>query len=350
LVFGGNSALGPRTGTADVNDVVFAAGADGDGVAPDGARPTEHGLSRRSLVFGAAAASVLAACGRRTETTPASPDTVAEMPMAGPADATGVAIREARVQVSPLALAPVRPFFAGELIRAVKTTSPFVMLTFDDGPDSVHTLAIANCLRRRGYDGKATFFQIANNALVYPHITRELFARGYEIANHTKTHSNYTGAAQAREMGPAQDILESVTGTRPRFFRSAGLTLSQAIQDECARQDIPNVFTDNDERDWISPRVSAEQMNASFARYLHPGYISLRHDGGTHRNTLDAMDGLLDVIEANGYEVVSLMEGLSRRTDLVDSRHAMPERYVETLPPSPPLSTCCSEGTYEPDV
>ena len=58
--------------------------------------------------------------------------------------------------------------------------------------------------------------------------------------------------------------------------------MSPTIDAACAAHGLVYNWTDGDENDWKSPRLSPAEINARFAHYLHPGYISLRHSGGTH--------------------------------------------------------------------
>ena len=244
-----------------------------------------------------------------------------------PVSGVGVApaVRGQRIQVRPFDPIPVRECMVpGELLRSIATDQRIVVLTFDDGPDPALTLAIANIMRDRGYEGKATFFQVGDSIRRYPWITRELSDRGFEIGNHSMRHYPYSGSL-ASQIAPTQDLIHEVTGKECLFFRSPGLTQSSSIQWTCARLGIINVFTDGDERDWISPRVSAWTMNSHFNRYLHPGYISLRHDGGSHRPTVEAMHGQLDICESRGYQVVSLSDALRARQDLAISRRVQGE-------------------------
>ena len=187
------------------------------------------------------------------------------------------------------------------------------MLTFDDGPDRVHDLALADILRVRGYEGQAAFFFIGQNVNSFPGVAKELFDRGYTIGNHTMTHAHYDAATEAAEIGPCQNAIQRVTGEYPWAFRAAGGTMSPTIDAACAAHGLVYIWTDGDENDWKSPRLSPAEINARFAHYLHPGYISLRHSGGTHDNTVAAMHSMLDIIETNGYRVTSLPDALAMR-------------------------------------
>jgi peptidoglycan/xylan/chitin deacetylase (PgdA/CDA1 family) len=223
----------------------------------------------------------------------------------------------------------------------VDTPDNVVYLTFDDGPDSHHDLELANILRDRGYEGMATYFMVGNNVLSYPRVTAELYDRGYAIGNHTKTHSEYSGSAEAAEIGPTQEIVYNATGRHqyPGLFRAAGGTMAQVINATCARYGLVYIWTTGDERDWVDPRISPAQMNNNFSRYLRPGYISLRHSGGTHDATVAAMHDLISNIENSGYTFGTLQADI-RMSGTLASAGAQSELF-----PDYQLST--ADGLYD---
>ena len=61
-----------------------------------------------------------------------------------------------------------------------------IALTYDDGPNPVHTPRLMKILER--YDAHATFFLIGKWAEREPELIRELHAAGHAIGNHTYTH------------------------------------------------------------------------------------------------------------------------------------------------------------------
>ena len=127
------------------------------------------------------------------------------------------------------------------------------------------------------------------------------FDHGSEVDNHTMTHSSYTQRGEVREIALAQHALHDVTGVCPIFLRAAGGTMHPSIDQECERDGHTYIWTDTDERDSNMPRIAAETINANLARKLHPGYISLRHSGGTHDNTVTSMHHAIDLVEQAGY-------------------------------------------------
>lgn len=271
-------------------------------------------LSRRDVTaLGIAAGAVLLdACGRPARHSIVSAADPTINAINGPADSGGLLPARSLTR-KPRIIHP--RFFAGETIRSIPTSQRFVVLTFDDGPDKVHERGIDQVLTERGYPGKAVFFFVGVNALSSPEVVQEMYEKGYEIGNHTRTHADYSVNGETAEIEPTQEILFNLTGEVPLFFRGAGGTMGGSITAELARLGMAYIWTDGDEQDYVSPRVSPATMNALFAHYLHPGYISLRHSGGTHNNTVAAMHDLITFIEQSGYVILSLREALELRED-----------------------------------
>jgi peptidoglycan/xylan/chitin deacetylase (PgdA/CDA1 family) len=97
------------------------------------------------------------------------------------------------------------------------------LLTIDDGPDPEDTPAILDLLDQHGV--KAVFFVIGEKVRRHPELAREIVARGHELANHTMSHPQHSmwcagPARMRREIGQCCEIIEEVTGQRPRWFRA----------------------------------------------------------------------------------------------------------------------------------
>lgn len=58
-----------------------------------------------------------------------------------------------------------------------------VALTFDDGPDPIHTPRILDILEENNI--KATFFLIGSNIETYPELVKRIYDEGHIIGNHT---------------------------------------------------------------------------------------------------------------------------------------------------------------------
>jgi peptidoglycan/xylan/chitin deacetylase (PgdA/CDA1 family) len=97
-------------------------------------------------------------------------------------------------------------------------------LTFDDGPNPEHTPAILETLRR--HNVQATFFLVGENVRRYPELVRAIHAGGHEIGNHTYSHSLDVHSSARRllwELGLTSDLVESITGISPAYYRAPSL-------------------------------------------------------------------------------------------------------------------------------
>ena len=76
----------------------------------------------------------------------------------------------------------------GTLISRVNTNEKVVALTFDDGPQPVHTDEIIRTLQKAQVP--ATFFLIGIEMERHPAETNKLIAAGFEIGNHSFAHDS----------------------------------------------------------------------------------------------------------------------------------------------------------------
>ncbi len=98
-----------------------------------------------------------------------------------------------------------------------------ILITIDDGPDPKDTPTLLDLLDQ--YQMKAIFFMIGEKAQAHPELVREVLRRGHEIGNHTMTHPqatfwSYGPWRTKREILKCQEVLESITGQKPHWFRA----------------------------------------------------------------------------------------------------------------------------------
>ena len=117
-------------------------------------------------------------------------------------------------------------FFVGAACRG-DSTAKRVALTFDDGPDPAATPGLLEVLRRHKI--KAAFFPIGTRTRDYPEIIKQIDQEGHILGNHSFNHAWWTNflisGALDREIGMAQNAIESAIGKVPAYFRPpVGLT------------------------------------------------------------------------------------------------------------------------------
>lgn len=203
---------------------------------------------------------------------------------------------------------------AGPQPYNITTSRKVVALTFDDGPNGEFTLAIADEIEK--YGGRATFFQVGQNVVRQPEITKQLHTRGHLIGNHSFNHAyvDYFRRGWHDSVVQTNEVLRSVTGVTPRYVRLPWLFrtpwLLQPLYN-MGLQPVSGTFVSVPEfrqRDGVT-------MARRFISKVNPGDIVIMHDGynatGADRTeTVRAVRELCQRLHAAGYQFVRIDEML----------------------------------------
>lgn len=236
------------------------------------------------------------------------------------AGAAALSTSVAAVQAAPLvtgvpALRPLWPRLAG------RGTSSHVALTFDDGPDGTSTPAFLAELERLGV--RATFFLLGEMIVRHPHLPRIMVGAGHEIAVHGWDHHNHLRhgpTATSHQLARTTDLLEGLTGTRPRFFRPPYGALTGAGLRGSSRLGLQPVLWTAWGRDWEATATPTTVLRCVL-RSLSGGGTVLLHDSdctsapGSSRSALGALSGLVNWCRDSGLRLGPLAEhGLAGST------------------------------------
>ncbi len=168
-----------------------------------------------------------------------------------------------------------------QILGPVYQTTDFEvpLITIDDGPDPHDTPILLDLLDR--YQTNAIFFMIGDKARAHPELAREVIRRGHEIGNHSLTHpqSSFWCAGPwrtRREIAGCQQIIEEVTGTKPRWFR-APVGHRNAFTHPVAAALGLRVMAWN-RRGFDAVGKDAEKVLARILPHLSPGDIVLLHE------------------------------------------------------------------------
>lgn len=185
-----------------------------------------------------------------------------------------------------------------------------VVLTFDDGPIPGKTPSILNTLDRHGV--KATFFTVGQMANAYPHLVRDVAARGHTIATHTQNHPNLASmsfeSAVAEIDKGKRSVAAALGPNRSRiapFFRFPYLASTAALRRHLAMQGTVVVDPTVDSKDYFVS--TPDQVRArTIAKLEAKGSgIVLFHD--IHSRTASMLPQFLDDLNKRGFKVVHLV-------------------------------------------
>ncbi|MFD7907833.1 polysaccharide deacetylase family protein [Kitasatospora sp. NPDC059747] len=183
-----------------------------------------------------------------------------------------------------------------------------VALTFDDGPDPVHTRRVLEILDR--YRVRATFFCVGHHVTALPDEVRRIAAAGHEVGNHSWSHPylpDLTPDQLREQLDRTTEAVARVTGTAPTRFRPPYGALSP--EGLAALDEHPTALTlwDVDSRDWSRP--GPERIAATVLESAGPGSVVLMHEGaGDRGQTVQALPAIIEGLLDRGLEPVTVGE------------------------------------------
>jgi peptidoglycan/xylan/chitin deacetylase (PgdA/CDA1 family) len=181
-----------------------------------------------------------------------------------------------------------------------------VALTFDDGPSRTQTPAILETLERLG--ARATFFEEGRHVRGREALMRQILAAGDEIGNHSFHHPVDPGEG---ELASTQAAIRAATGFTPCLFRPPYGELDRKEKDAATANGLELVFWTLDSEDDQHPGVGP--IRARVVRRAKPGSIVLLHDGGRHKQTVQALPGIVEGLQRRGLRLVTVTELLGGR-------------------------------------
>ncbi|MFC4768305.1 polysaccharide deacetylase family protein [Effusibacillus consociatus] len=185
------------------------------------------------------------------------------------------------------------------------------LLTFDDGPKGDSTLQILDILDR--YHAKSIWFvsgfNYGYNYLPDPHKAKkfeemilEIRKRGHIVANHSWSHENFKQLppdVQRKEIASLSELLEKITGEKPKFIRPPFGSYTDVFQDEVKKQGMQWMNWSVGSLDWeyTDPQKVIQQTVST----MHNGANILMHDNPVE---VQALDGILKRLTEQGYKFV----------------------------------------------
>ncbi|WP_327066068.1 polysaccharide deacetylase family protein [Kitasatospora sp. NBC_01250] len=209
-------------------------------------------------------------------------------------------------------LGPLRPLLAPGL--SGPGDPGHVALTFDDGPDPASTPRFLAELAKTGT--RATFFLLGRMLQRAPELGRELVEAGHEVAVHGWEHRPLlvrSPRATRDDVARARDLVASVTGQQPRWYRPPYGVLSASALYAAKENGLTPVLWTHWGRDWTAS-ATPESVLRTLTRTPLAGGTVLLHDSDctsapeSWRATLGALPRLLELCEQRGLAVGPLRD------------------------------------------
>lgn len=182
----------------------------------------------------------------------------------------------------------------------VDPKKPMVAITFDDGPHYENTEEIMKTFEK--YHGRATFFMLGKNVEINADIVKDMYQRGFELANHSWDHADLRTLDKKgviSEIYDTQDAIYKLTGNEPTYFRPPYGALNETVLN--ANQ-MGYAFWDVDSEDWKLKEAGA--IKNSVVRSTKAGnMVVLLHD--IHSFSKDSIEGILSSLSNDGYQFVT---------------------------------------------
>ncbi len=188
-----------------------------------------------------------------------------------------------------------------EIITTTQQDGEWVALTFDDGPDPVHTPALLAVLER--HHVKATFCLWGDHVKRHPEIVRDIRNAGHRLCNHTMHHDNMSSWApeQIRPdlLATSAAIRDAAPGAHIPYFRAPYGAWGQTPQ-VAAQLGMQPLGWKTLIVDWEPP--GADILTQRLLDAAQPGAVILMHDApGDRGQTVTAVDRAIPVLKERGF-------------------------------------------------
>jgi len=187
-----------------------------------------------------------------------------------------------------------------------------IAITIDDGPDPEVTPTVLDILAE--HRARATFFCIGKRLAARPDLARSIISRGHSIENHSQHHLHRFSVlgprAMAREILAAQEIISTITGVCPVFFRAPAGLRNPFLDPILSRMDLKLASWTRRGFDTVTrdPGLVLDRLTAG----LRSGDILLLHDGNAARSRrgapiiVEVLPALLKRVASAGLDTIAL--------------------------------------------
>jgi peptidoglycan-N-acetylglucosamine deacetylase len=172
-----------------------------------------------------------------------------------------------------------------------------IWLTFDDGPNPVHTKKVLSVLAAHGI--KAVFFMIGRHCKLYPDTIKRVADAGHRIGNHTFNHKKLTilSRAQIKEEIVSTEALIAPFMHGRKLFRPPYGAHNALVDDVAAELGYRLVIWNVDTVDWSKDFRPDKWVDHGIRQIkARQNSVVLNHD--IYRSTAGNLDLFIQKIKA----------------------------------------------------
>ena len=191
-----------------------------------------------------------------------------------------------------------------------------VALTFDDGPSNEKTKKILDILNKN--KAHATFFMVGEKMSKDSTTVKAVYDSGNEIGSHTYAHANLTRqTAEERQqaLSMTDSIFNTITGDNITLLRPPYGAYKREMLTEF---NYSVVLWNIDTEDWRYKNT--DRIIDTVLTNLTDGSVILMHD--SYNTTVEAVEKLLPILYAKGYQVVSVSELAKLKDISLEKNHS----------------------------
>lgn len=191
----------------------------------------------------------------------------------------------------------------------------YVALTFDEGPSS-GTAAILKVLEDKGV--KATFFLQGDAVETNKSVVAQIAAAGHEVGSNSysnKDLSTLSGDTLRNQLNQGFSAIAAAGGGTTALLRAPFASFSE--QNWCDAMDLVSAVVgwNLDSGDWLLPGAQAV-VNNVVSGVANGDIVLLTDNESTSAQTAEALSGVIDGLQGEGYTLVTLSELIATDKDL----------------------------------
>ncbi len=201
-------------------------------------------------------------------------------------------------------------------VYSVLTEEKQIAISFDSAWGAEKTEDILAVLEE--YDVSATFFLVGIWVDEYPEKVKAIQDAGVEIGAHSNKHLDMTKLSlesMQSDLDSSISKIESVTGAKPKLFRSPFGAYSNQLIEECHNRDMEVVQWDVDTLDWKG--ISGDAICERVMKKVKNGSIILMHNNSD--NVIEGLRLSLDRLLLQDYKITSVGELLIKESYIIDA-------------------------------